>query len=118
MSSLLGRSVCAKSSSFVVGSSPAAEASSSTADGSTAAAANLLVVGTGAGRVVSATADFFAVDRVDFDPVVSARSHSEGQRRPAVKATRNWPPPASTLAVTASPGTSRENRSTSQSAAS
>jgi hypothetical protein len=41
-----------------------------------------------------------------------------GQRRPVARMTRNWPPPASMSAVTGSPGTSRENRSTSQSAAS
>jgi hypothetical protein len=41
-----------------------------------------------------------------------------GQWRLVARATRNWPPPASTLAVTGSPGASRENRSTSQSAVS
>lgn len=41
-----------------------------------------------------------------------------GQRRPVARMTRNWPPPGSMSAVTGSPGTSRENRSTSQSAAS
>ena len=39
------------------------------------------------------------------------------RRRAAVNAMTNWPPPESTLVVTASSGASRENRSTSQSAA-
>ena len=47
-----------------------------------------------------------------------ARTAAPGQRRLVARTTRNWPPPASTPAVTGSPGTSRENRSTSQSAAS
>jgi hypothetical protein len=86
MSSSLGRSVCAKSNFFVVGSLPAAEASFFVVDRSVAAAANFLVVATGAGffvvdGVVATEGDFVAVDRVvaaeaDFfaDRVVAAEA--------------------------------------------
>jgi hypothetical protein len=93
---LLGRSVWAKSNFFVVGSFPAAEASFVPVDRSVGALANFFVVATDADflvvdgvvateadffadRVVAADADFFAadadffvVDRVDFEPAVSS----------------------------------------------